>query len=133
MKDLKQELEALLTSLNELREAINHSVDLLTNGIEDALKETNAEPEEQKPTVRRVPFDIEKAKQGAKIVTRDGGSARIICYDRKSEDCPIVAALTYEGELKKDDEEIITFTNDGRYFDDGDESSYDLFIQEECV
>lgn len=29
-------------------------------------------------------FNIEKAKAGAKICTRDGSSVRIICYDRKS-------------------------------------------------
>lgn len=128
MKDLKQELEASLTSLYELREAMNHSVDLLSSRIEDAIKEADVEPEEQKSTIRILPFDIEKAKQGAKIVTRDNENARIICYDRESEDYPIVALVMDTGAAES---EIITYTNDGKYYDDGDTSSYDLFILED--
>ena len=29
-----------------------------------------------------VDFDLAKAKDGAKVVTRDGERARIICYDK---------------------------------------------------
>lgn len=39
-------------------------------------------------------FDLEKAKAGAKVCTRDGASVRIICFDRKG-DFPIVALLSY--------------------------------------
>lgn len=130
MKDLKQELEALSISLNELKEAMNLSLNLMNNRIEDALKEEDAEPEEQKPTVRLVPFDIEKAKQGAKLVTKEGMNARIICYDRKSEDFPIVAAVM-DTEDDDSDEELVSYTKNGTYYNDGDESFYDLRIQED--
>ena len=39
------------------------------------------------------PFDLEAAKNGAKVVTRDGHAVRIICYDRKNEEYPIVALV----------------------------------------
>ena len=38
------------------------------------------------------PFDIAKAKNGAKIVTRDGNKVRIICFDAKIEE-PIIALI----------------------------------------
>ena len=28
------------------------------------------------------PFNIEESKKGAKLITRNGRSARVICYDR---------------------------------------------------
>lgn len=31
------------------------------------------------------PFDLQKAIDGAKLITRDGHSARLICYDRKAD------------------------------------------------
>ena len=30
------------------------------------------------------PFDLEAAKAGAKVITRDGRPVRIICFDRKN-------------------------------------------------
>lgn len=133
MKDLKQELEALSVSLNEMKEAMNLSLNLLNSRIEEALKEADVESEEQKPTVRRIPFDIEKAEQGAKIVTREGGRARILCYDRISDTYPIVAVVLGSIPMDDDEEEIVSFTKNGKYYDDGDESGYDLFIEEECI
>lgn len=130
MKDLKQELEALSTSLNELKEAMNLSLNLMNSRIEDALKEADAKPEEQKPTIRRIPFDIEKAKQGAKVITRDGEDVRILCYDRKSEDDPITALVMGPDDVE---EEIVSYTKDGKYYTAGDQSCYDLFILEACV
>lgn len=48
-------------------------------------------------TLNLKPFDIEAAKRGDPVVTRDGHAARIICFDRKG-DCPIVFLLTsYDG------------------------------------
>lgn len=44
-------------------------------------------------TKKLKPFDLEKAKQGAKVVTRDGRPVRIICWDKLDDDntYPIVA------------------------------------------
>ena len=53
------------------------------------------------------PFDLEKAKAGARVCTRYGRDARIICFDRKSElDAPIIALA-----LNPDNtENIMTYT-----------------------
>ena len=39
------------------------------------------------------PFDIQKAREGKPVCTRDGRKARIICFDLKNNVCPIVAAV----------------------------------------
>lgn len=46
-------------------------------------------------TKKLKPFDIEKAKAGAKVVTRDGRNVRIICWDKLDDDdtYPIVALV----------------------------------------
>lgn len=42
------------------------------------------------------PFDLELAKAGHPIQTRDGRSVRIICYDVKGHDFPIMALIMEE-------------------------------------
>lgn len=39
------------------------------------------------------PFDLEAAKNGAPVQTRNGKPARIICYDKKGTDYPVVALV----------------------------------------
>ena len=59
-------------------------------------------------------FNFKEAKAGAKLCTRDGKDARIICYNRKSS-YPIVALLTTtnrDGET----EEVETYTKAGYYW-----------------
>lgn len=46
---------------------------------------------DDKPTLTQ--FDINSAKQGKSVRTRDGRKARIICFDRNSETQPIVALV----------------------------------------
>lgn len=58
------------------------------------------------------PFDLEKAKAGAKVCTRDGRSARIICFDRKQQTYPIVALIQHE--FKKYEEDLTTHCKDGK-------------------
>ena len=43
------------------------------------------------------PFDIELAKAGHPVCTRDGRNARIICFDRKGDICPIIALVEENG------------------------------------
>lgn len=42
-------------------------------------------------------FDLELAKAGHPVQTRDGKKARILCFDRKDDDCPIVALVEIDG------------------------------------
>nr|DAR57546.1 MAG TPA: hypothetical protein [Caudoviricetes sp.] len=39
------------------------------------------------------PFDLEKAKAGASICTRDGSKARIVCFDANNKRFPLVALI----------------------------------------
>lgn len=72
------------------------------------------------------PFDIQKAKEGKPVCTRDGRKARIICFDYKSYRCqPIIALVTnFDGR-----EGIETYCLNGRFNNDiADISDYDLMM-----
>lgn len=45
------------------------------------------------------PFNLELAKQGHPVITRNGKKARIICFDRKGE--PIVALIEVDTKTYK--------------------------------
>ena len=126
MEDKKEKLEGLLIALDNLEETMTRAINKLSTRVENALKEAN---EEQKPTVRVIPFDIEKAKQGAKVVTRNGHDVRILCFDSKNRiGQPIVA------EIYTEDQAILTnHAEDGTYWYAKTRSDYDLFIEEEYV
>lgn len=67
------------------------------------------------------PFDLEAAKNGAKVVTRDGRDARILCFDAMGS-YPIVAIV------RNDYEEVVDkFCLDGKNRLCG-ESEIDLFM-----
>lgn len=72
------------------------------------------------------PFDIELAKQGQPVCTRNGDPVRIICFDKVASksgiDYPIVALVT-----KEDTEQICLYTNDGR-FDGNHPDPFDLMM-----
>ena len=62
------------------------------------------------------PFDLEAAKAGKPVCTRDGRKARIICFDLQSiENTPIVAAV----QVTDKQEVIANYYEDGRQFVDG--------------
>lgn len=125
MKDKKEKLEGLLERLTELRKETDLYTTNLINEIKDIVRETNRETE----VTRLVPFDVTKAKQGAKIVTRDRQNVRILCFDSKNRSGqPIVAEIYIE------DGSILTnHAEDGTYLYAKTRSDYDLFIEEECV
>ena len=76
---------------------------------------------DRKPTLKE--FDLEAAKAGKPVCTRDGRKARIICKDLKANKYPIVAAV-----LGADGVEFPhTYTLDGIY-SEGEESGFDLMI-----
>jgi hypothetical protein len=73
-----------------------------------------------------VPFDIEKAKQGAKVVTRDGRNVRIGFFDLKDKEYPVVGAVETNNV-----EGVIYFSKEGKYNSFEGENNLDLFIEEE--
>ena len=52
-----------------------------TNIIAIEIKQTKKDMEEKKLNLK--PFDIQKAREGKSVCTRDGRKARIICFDRE--------------------------------------------------
>lgn len=68
-------------------------------------------------------FDLEKAKAGRPVCTRDGHEARILCFDRVGHH-PIVS-LVKDG----DNETIFSYDDMGRYSNDGRECMCDLFMK----
>lgn len=57
------------------------------------------------------PFDLEAAKNGAPVCTRNGKDVRIICFDRVSKDLYPIIALIKEN---NGDEVLYTYTLDGK-------------------
>lgn len=74
----------------------------------------------------RIDFDIEKARNGAKLVTRDGRPARIICYDRNTNELvkPLLCLIVGDEGF----EYIKSLTFNGK-MDDDCSSCDDLFIE----
>lgn len=73
-----------------------------------------------------IPFDIERARQGAKIITRNGLNVKIVAYDKKNKSHPIVALVE-----KTDGVELfIEYTENGCYDESGLSNNFDLFIEE---
>lgn len=76
-----------------------------------------------------VPFEVELAKKitnnecEGKIITRDGRSVRILCFDRKSE-APIVSLVLVDG----NEEGFHPYTLDGRWKHEK-EDKFDLMLE----
>lgn len=68
------------------------------------------------------PFNLEAAKSGKPVCTRDGRKARIICFDKKCLDEQILIVLVDYGK----EESIYFYTTDGKCIDDF--SSFDLMM-----
>lgn len=67
----------------------------------------------------KIPFDVELAKKitngevEGKVVTRDGQSVRIVCFDAKQDD-PVVALISYDNA-----ERVKSYAKDGIIFEGG--------------
>ena len=68
---------------------VNNLIDYET--FEEAVKELYSDKKDSKLTLKE--FDLEAAKAGKPVCTRDGRKARIICFDLKNNVCPIVAVV----------------------------------------
>jgi len=71
------------------------------------------------------PFDLEAAKKGAPVCTRDERNARIVCFDRKDDDYPIVALVE---NAEDETEDFNSFTSEGRYYGNS-EDDFDLMMK----
>lgn len=66
---------------------------------------------EQQENDKYKPFDLEQAKAGKPVCTRDGREVRIICFDAELENYPIVALVEEEFSTQ---ERLFTYTNEGK-------------------
>lgn len=70
------------------------------------------------------PFNLEAAKAGATVQTRSGKAARILCFDLRTAEYPLVVAVA-EGNR----EFISEYTAAGKYYEEAtEESGFDLFM-----
>ena len=123
LKQTKEDMEGnyktedtLLTRL--VGRYVNNLIDYETFG--KAVKELYSDKEESKPVLNE--FDLEAAKAGKPVCTRDGRKARIICFDAKCADTPIVALVS-----RDDGEILLRHYRDGKLSDDKD-SDADLMM-----
>lgn len=86
------------------------------------IKQNKEDMEEKKLSLK--PFDLEAAKAGKPVCTRDGRKVRILCYDLKGAEYPIVALVEAHDYL---DESISTYDRNGR-FDHDRENKNDLMM-----
>ena len=84
------------------------------------IKQNKKDMEEKSLNLK--PFDLEKAKQGKPVCTREGRKARIICFDKKCLNEQILIVLVDCGK----EESIYFYTTDGKCIDDF--SSFDLMM-----
>lgn len=73
------------------------------------------------------PFDLEAAKAGNPVCTRDGRKARIICFDKKG-DHPIIALIEDKKGEEVVSEEINFYFINGRAINEKIESNDDLMM-----
>lgn len=75
------------------------------------------------------PFDLEEAKAGKPVCTRDGRKVEIISFEHPIKGYPILAKVFFG----KDDCEEFTFTESGTFFVAGKESEADLMMAEDEI
>lgn len=73
------------------------------------IKQNKEDMKEKKLNLKE--FNLEAAKAGKPVCTRDGRKARIISFDRHGEDCPIIALVV--DSKNAECEEVIDYTLDG--------------------
>lgn len=72
------------------------------------------------------PFNLEAAKAGKPVCTRDGRKARIICFDAKRKDGKNIMALIPSKEYPEF-EDLVAYPNNGNYHG-GHENDGDLMM-----
>lgn len=70
------------------------------------------------------PFDIQKAKEGKPVCTRDGRKARIVCFD-KADERPIVALISDNGS-----EFVYEYLINGKCYKNKDDSNDLMMLPE---
>ena len=128
IKQNKEDMEENKTTLPKEDNALTRIVYAYVNGkISDkelikSIKEMSDEYSYNKNNL--TPFSLELAKQGKPVCTRDGRKARILCYDLKGAEYPIVAAVEKRDSFA---ESVFSYDKNGR-FDHNTENNNDLIM-----
>ena len=96
--------------------------DFAQNFVLDSAEEKEEKHSNLENTGKNLkPFDLQKAKAGKPVCTRDGRKARIICFDYVGEtgDYPIVALVSYN-KGNNCYERVLKYTSDGLFNKYGD-------------
>lgn len=120
IKHFKEDLE----EKNESAEEISIRI---ANEFEEKLEKHFKEYMDKIGTSNLKPFDIQKAKEGKPVCTRNGRKARIICFDRICGDdyYKIVACVTaFDGDF----EEVLSYGIDGYIVDSQNPKDEDLMM-----
>lgn len=88
------------------------------------IKQNKEDMEEKKLNLKE--FDLEAAKAGKPVCTRDGRKARIICFDAKRKDGKNIMALIPSKEYPGF-EDLVAYPNNGNYHG-GHENDGDLMM-----
>ena len=88
------------------------------------IKQNKENMEEKKLNLKE--FDLEAAKAGKPVCTRDGRKARIICFDAKRKDGKNIMALIPSKEYPEF-EDLVAYPNNGNYHG-GHENDGDLMM-----
>lgn len=104
--------------------ALMYVTDKIHGRIAIELKQSKKDMEEKELNLK--PFDIEAARQGKPVCTRDGRKARIICFDAKRKDEKNIIALIPSKEYPEF-EDLIAYPNNGNYHG-GHENDGDLMM-----
>ena len=89
--------------------------------VEIEIKQTKEDMEEKKLNLK--PFDIQKAREGKPVCTRDGRKARIICFDVKGAMYPIIALIE-----ESEGEKLCSYMPNGRSYKNEKECIDDLMM-----
>lgn len=95
-----------------------------TKIIDIEVKQNKEDMEEKKLNLKE--FDLEAAKAGKPVCTRDGRKARIICFDAKRKDGKNIMALIPSKEYPEF-EDLVAYPNNGNYHG-GHENDGDLMM-----
>ena len=126
IKQTKEDMEEKKTNFVEEIDALCKRYNMSDGARTDFMSELK-EIIKDKEKCNLKPFDLEKAKDGKPVCTRDGHKARILCYDLKGAEYPIVAAVETRDRFA---ESIFGYDKNGR-FDHDTENNNDLMMLSE--
>ena len=123
IKQNKEDMKEKKAKADEIMDKYYHTV-ITYQQFEKEIQALYADKEEIKPTLK--PFDLEAAKAGKPVCTRDGRKVRIICFDRKDIK-PIVALVTFINGTSVTEKAFYYF-EDGCHLSKNDNNIYDLMM-----